>query len=218
MLSASSHTSESLRYSSKLQPLDVGHTLLISGKTKEKAECFEFYLGSENDDEGDIILHTKVNFLGSGDIVRSSRGKRVSWKDVEERRENLITKNPMNPITRGSDFGMSVLFDSGFFLISVNGKPFCTFPYHKPLHEFRQLKINGDIEKIYKVEHSKEFVLNDSRAFKSAFPSLDHGAVLVLNATPRESQRSDFRIKLFEKNSGRELINIFADLKSQEMR
>lgn len=209
----------SLCYSGKLLPVEPNHVLTVSGKTKESAEYFDFFLGSDNgvkDDFGDIQLHVSFNFAGVPSIVRNSYTKGVGWEGKEEKEENLLLNNSPNPIKRGGDFKITIFVDKNVFYISLDDKPFCTYPFRLPVHGIRRVNVYGDVEKVYEVNHTtsqrREASKGNEGNFSCSAPAIKRGMAMIFSATPSGPSNGHFEVNLKESASGRFFFELKSDV------
>ena len=137
------------KYSGRLFPVEAGQVITLLGKTTPGAERFEVELNSGNGthtDPGDVQLHLSIRF--GNDIVRNVHNRGGGWGH-EERHENRLPGNGSNPIQRGAVFKITIFVDASLFFVSIDDKPFCTFPHRKPIHEIRMFTVNREIESVY---------------------------------------------------------------------
>lgn len=216
---------KSLCYSGKLLEVKPGHVITICGKTKESAEYFDFFFGSDNgtsDDFGDIQFHVGVNFAGSREIVRNSYTKHIGWDSNEERLENLLPNNTgINPVNRGDEFKFTIYADTTMFYLSIDEKPFCTYEYRKPLSEIRRMNIFGDVEQIFQVNHSgSQQSINDAvkgSTFTGSIPTVKAEMALVFTGVPRQSDNGHFVLGLSEGKTGKFLLQIISKFQTGEV-
>lgn len=217
--------SKLLCYSEKLLQVKPGHVITVFGKTKESAEYFEIFLGSDNgtsEDFGDIQLHIVFNFTGSREIVRNSYTKSIGWDLNEERTENLLPNSSTNPLKRGDDFKISIYTDQNIFFVSIDEKPFCTYEHRKPLVDIRRINVFGDVEQIYEVNHlasqtSKHFDDKGTKTFSAAIPTVKAETAVLVSGTPTGSQNGHMTIGLSEAFSGNSLFQVVLNFQDEQI-
>lgn len=213
---------KSLRYSSRLLPVEVGQVITIMGKTKESAEFFDFFLGTDDglsSDFGDVQLHVSVKFTGSRCIARNCYTKGIGWEDHEENEENLLAHNNRNPIKRGGDFKISIYVDESMFYLIIDDKPFCSFAHRKPIADIKRLNIYGDVEHICQVNHSRSNIheahpINKAN-FSGSLPALVSETAIVFIGTckgaPEDARNEHLVISLIEVSTGKVLIQVISN-------
>lgn len=209
--------SQDLKFSSRIQSVEVGEAIIISGKATPAARRMNFDLSSDSDEN--IPFHMSVR-VDEGIVVRNSYTKRRGW-EKEERQENLIKSNASSLVKQNENFIISIYIDSSEFVVSINDKPFCTFSYRKPLSEIQKLSIWNDVEKVYRVDHvttppSCWPPLNIHNTFGSLFPKpLQAGNIIVVTATPRAV--GHFNINLLQTQPSRSLFHFQTNMKNSIM-
>lgn len=196
-------------------PVEVGHIFIISGKTVDGASVFDVNLASAKYEEADIPLHLSVHFH-SESIVRNSL---IDQEWGEEEVDENIMASP-NPIVAGWDFKVLIMTTDDKFHIAVNDYPYCTYAYRLPIENIHTLLINGDMQKIFQVDHR--------RIFPSPWPILHEdikrgpelsfdipkqfypGHVSVIHAIPSGNHNGNFIIKLMKGASKREMFHFSA--------
>lgn len=215
--------SKTLVYSGKLLPIQSGHTVTIAGRTRPAAEYFDFFFGSDDGSDtnfGDIQFHVMIHFVGPRDIVRNAYTKNVGWGEgCEEHEKNRFGSSP-NPIKPGEDFKISISAYEDFFFMTINGKPFCSYSYRKPLKDIERINVYGDVEHIYEVSHTltKLDLAEPTDGFKGSHPMVKSGAAMVFNGIPRESAGGQFLIRLTESDTGREIFQLNVNFQTNETR
>lgn len=206
----------SLFYSGKLLPVEPGQVITISGKTRDGAEYFDFFLGSDNganDDFGDIQFHATVMFTGLvPGIVRRSYTKHVGWAENEDPMHN----DPPNPIKRGGDFKISLNVDNDKFLMTIDDEPFCTYPFRKPLVDIKRLNIYGDIEQIYQVNQyvAQGEIPKQRRASFGSIPTINVETAIVFNGKASGSDGGKFEVELINEASRQVLLQLLVNFKA----
>jgi Galactoside-binding lectin len=208
------NSSKFLVYSSKLLPVEVGHVVIVTGRTKEAAESFDVFLGADEglgDDFGSIQFHAAVKFTDEPVIVRNSYVKGTGW-EKEETEENLLPNCQPNPIKRGGDFKIAIYADTNMFVVSIDEKPFCTFPYRQDLPEVQRFNIHGDVEEVYEVVHSNvQAPKTRSGNFALSIPVMDVEMATVIKGTPRGNEAGEFEITLVGIATGKVLLELKAN-------
>lgn len=213
----------SLFYSGKLLPVAPGQVIMITGKTGDDAEYFDFFLGTDNgshNDFGDIQFHASVVFTGLNPrIIRSCYTKRIGWEGIEEIKENLLPNYSPNPIKRGGEFKIAIYVDNEFFLLSVDDRPYCTYPFRKPLNDIRRLNIFGDVEAIHQVN---QFVVQNGiskqrRASFGSIPAVDIGTAMVFKGSVSGSPDGEFELELIDEATQRVLLQLLINFATEEI-
>lgn len=210
-------------YSGKLLPVEVGQIITVTGKTSESAERFDIFLGSDeglSDDFGSIQFHAAVKFTtASPEIARNAYDHGFGW-GKEEIEENLLANNQPNPIKRGGDFKMEIYMDKEMFIMTIDEKPFCTFPYRFPLSDIQRFNIHGDVEEVYEVQHSKVLTAKARRVrgdFSASIPSMSANIATVINGTPRVSETGIFEIALISAPTSQVLMKVTLNFKEKKV-
>lgn len=210
---------KSLRYSGKLLLIEEGHEVTISGKTKESAQCFDVFLAKDkgaSDDFENIQFHVKVDFTGKGSITRSYYTKEVGW-------DKEMNQDQPNPIKRGGNFKISIYADADMFFLSIDGRPYCTFKYRKPLTDIRRINIYGDVDQIYRVDHKivkpKES-LDNKEGFCGSIPVIRPEMAIVFtgtcDGTPSGTENEHFAITMTDSDTGKILLRASHNLDMKE--
>jgi hypothetical protein len=197
----------SLKFSSRIQSVQDGQAIFITGKAAECAGRFDIDLSSGTGTDlkcENIQFHMSVRFV-EGKIVRNTHTSGRGW-GIEEREENLIPYSCANPIKRGEDFKIAIYVDTKAFFVTINEKPFCVFPHRMPLNEIQNLTVWRDVETVYRVDHvtapPKSWPLTNNRTFTGLMPKqLKAGNVVVVTATPKSC--GDFTFNLIQTETGR---------------
>lgn len=210
-----------LKYSGRLLPIEVGHIVTIVAKSKENAEFFNIFFGSDSglvEDFDDIQFHLAVNFEKKI-IERNFYTKNSGWGEAEVEK-NLAPGNSTNPIKRGELFKMEIFVDAEMFHVSIDNKPFCTFKHRQNIAEIHRINLLGEIEKIYQITHktSKELVKAAvDKSLVNEIPSAKSGSVLALNAMPQGSEEGSFEINLSDKITRRVLFQFKANFEEKKI-
>lgn len=193
-----------LVYSGKLQPLEIGHIVSIKGKTKDEAENIEFLLGSL--DTESVNFRLAVRFAEPA-ILRNSFSEETGWSK-EETDENMLPNNKLNPIKPGNDFKVSIYAESEMFYVTIDEKPHCVYPYNGNVEDIQRLKIFGDVEAIYEIDHSiaNPEMKRNGESFTTTIPSFDENVATVFTGTARGSPEGRIVIYLCEHNSTKRVL------------
>lgn len=212
----------SLRYSGNLLPIEEGHQITISGKTKESAQHLELFLAKDkgtSDDFEDIQLYVKVDFTGIGSITRSYYTKGVGWE--EEKEGNLMPNDQPIPIKRGGVFKISIYADVDMFFMSIDGRPYCTFKFRKPLSDIRRINIYGDVDQIYRVDHKIVKPKESLEGFCGSIPVIRPEMAIVFtgtcHGTPSGTENEHFTITLTDSDTGKILLRAIHNLDTKEI-
>ncbi|CRK92982.1 CLUMA_CG006589, isoform A [Clunio marinus] len=194
-------------------PVEVGHIILVSGKTIDGAMNLVINLSNGKVGEVDIPFHFSVRFH-SENIIRNTLMEQA-WGD-EEIEDNLMASP--NPIMSGWDFKVYILTGDDRFHVSVNDQPFCTYSYRMPLDTIRAIQVLGDLQKIYQVDHRRAypspwpFVQQDIR--KGQEISFDTprqffpGHLMVISAIPSGNPNGTMIFKMTEGSTKRQMLHI----------
>lgn len=202
------------KYTGRINAVETNQVFVISGRAGQTPNRFDidFHSGNAHGiDNGDIPLHLSIRFVGNGEIVRNSHSKGVGW-GREERLENMFPNNLFNPIQRGEDFKISIYVDTNMFFITINEKPYCTFPFRKPLNQIQFISIWKDVEAIYQVDQVTAQPSRWPAIVESEFSALapkpfKAGNVIVITATPR-GVKADFTIRMMEGGTKRQMLHL----------
>lgn len=177
-----------IKYSGRLFPLKAGQVITVFGKTSATANTFEVKLTNARttQDVGDIHFNFSVNFE-TGEIVRNSFVEGSGW-GKEEKQENLLSGS-LNPLEKGGEFKIKINVYSNLLIISIDERPFCTFALRKPLNEVQKIIVNGDVEKVYSVDHvtvqPNLLEANENQVWRGLIPSAFIPVnLIVFTATP----------------------------------
>lgn len=217
--------SQVLKFCSRLFPVEAGQTITIYGKAASCGENFEIDLSDDNSlclGNIDINLHLSFIFGNEnveGVVERNSHSKGEGW-DGKEVNENLIRCSPANPIQRGDDFKVAIYIDTCDFIVSINDRPFCSFPKRKQLTEIHWLGVWRDVEKIYRVDQvtssPKCWPLANQKVYTGLIPGhLRAGSVIVVAATPRGC--GDFIFNFIQTETGRNLFHFRPQLSNSSI-
>lgn len=201
------------KFSSRLFPLEDGQVISVKAKSRKDAKRFDIDLMTGNrtlEDPGDVHFQLSVRFGSPSEIVRNSMTRNAEW-GKDERQENLIAQSNANPIKAGEDFKIDFFVDKATFIVSIDGKPFCTFAHRKPFHEIQRIIIAGEVEKVYQVNHDSPKAEKNSSAgsvIKGSFPkALKAGSVIVLSGI-LNGKPGDFSFNLENAESRRLFIHL----------
>lgn len=206
------------KFTSKLAPVAAGQLITVYGKSLSSAKFFDIQLTEAGDDNycEEIPFHLSVRFLENGEIVRNSRTKSGKW-GKEQRKENLVAGNVVNPVKCGAAFKIAILIDVDMFYVSIDDKPFCTFNHRKNLNRIKRFNVLSDIEQVYQFHHTttqpikspaiddSTFRLSNSKQFKS-------GDIIVIRATNLGSKTGGFVLNIHDEEL--KLFHMKADLKA----
>lgn len=203
-------------FSSRLRRVQVGQMFVISGRTNDNASSFTIDLTADHENEnelGDIPLHICAFFNLKKGIYRSSHFKEGQRWDNDECDENMFQRDT-SPLRPGSDFKFNIYVEPNMFIISVNDKPFCTYPFRQSLDSIKILAISGDIEAIYQADHISVAEPNrwppmSSTVFRSTFshPIGENNAFLIV-ATPLSVESGSFTFCMFHNGSTRQILKM----------
>lgn len=211
---------QSLKYSSRLLPLDVGHIITVVAKPLEDAEYFNLFFASDMvaDEIDDIQFHMAVNF-DKNCIIRNSYSKNEGWA-LPETYHNIAPGNIPNPIKRGTIFKIEIFIDAEMFHVSIDNKPFCIFKHRKHIKDLQRINVYGDIERIYQISHMtpKELskVANDE-TLVNIIPSPQCGRALSFNGMPQGNKHGTFEINLTDDVTRRVLFQMKADFDKKKI-
>lgn len=212
---------QSLKYSSRLLPLGVGHIIMIHAKPCENADYFNIFFGSDlglSENFDDIQFHMAVNF-DKNVIVRNSYTKDQGWEDPEIR-QNLAPGNIPNPIKRGQTFKIEFFIDAEMFHVSIDNKPFCIFKHRKPIKDILRINVYGGIDKIFQVSHMTPKELSkpaNDETLVNIIPSTKCGSVLAFNAMPQGNANGTFEINLTDDITRRVLFQLRANFEKKKI-
>lgn len=158
-----------LHYAGTLvEAVKVGHFFVITGKVSSAfVDRFVVNLRSPSaaEESGDIQFDMSVRFVERVIARNSMTSRKGSWAPgTEEREENLLQDNESFPFVVGENFKIAIYVDSDAFFVTLNEKPFCTFPYRLSYDGITVVEIYGDLEVIYQVDH-----FNSMELFKQPF-------------------------------------------------
>lgn len=193
-------------FTGQLFPVVVGQTITIVGRVSNNAQRIDIELSSGNNqgaDAGDVQFHMSCRFQANDtSIVRNTHVRGVGWQK-EERRENLIPFNTLNPIKRGGDFKVSIFVDRNAFFVSIYEKPFCTFAHRLPIAGIKKITIGKDVNEIYQVNQRSAqpdpWPNVNTNIFESYAPQqFNPGNVIVITGMPRGNLNGDFTINFYD--------------------
>lgn len=152
---------------------------------------------SEDKDHREIAFHISCRFQENV-IIRNHKTNNAFG--VEEKVPGK--GRALNPLRAGDEFTLSILVATDRFLLSVNGKDFCEFPFRLPLARIKVLQVLQDVEYIRRADHFTVYptpyplaLANNSYAFSNDIPSqVTKGQVMVLHATALGNAQGNFSI------------------------
>ncbi|XP_063222308.1 galectin-4-like [Bacillus rossius redtenbacheri] len=117
--------------------LHTGRTITIKGSILPDATRMSINLVCGCSEDSDLALHLNPRF----DLDQVVRNSRVAgrWGDEEVA---ALTKNPLR---RGAAFVIAIFVAEEEFLISLNGRHFCSYSFRVPLQRVVSLAIHGDV-------------------------------------------------------------------------
>lgn len=195
-----------LAYTGRLFPVVVGQTITVVGRASNNAQKIDIELSSGNNhgaDAGDVQFHMSCRYQANDtSIVRNTHVRGVGWQK-EERRENLIPFNTLNPIKRGGDFKVSIFVDQNAFFVTIDEKPFCTFAHRLPIVGIQRINIGRDVDEIYQVNQRSAqpdpWPTVNTNIFQSFAPrQFNPGNVIVITGVPRGNPNGDFTINFYD--------------------
>jgi hypothetical protein len=158
----------SIKFSKPLNIVRDGQVINIIGKT-EKPERFDIDFSSGDSvewDSGDVILHLSVRFYeGCWEIVRNTHDHYAGW-GIEERGQNMFRGNLPNPVVPGGEFMFTFKVEEMKFVISIDGKPFCTYPHRKPLCNIKRINIHGDVSEMICITQAQQSQCTKSKKYQ----------------------------------------------------
>lgn len=193
-------------FSGRLFPVEIGQTITVVGRASNHAQRIDIDLLSGNNhgvDAGDIQLHMSARFQANDtSIVRNTHVRGAGWLQ-EERRENLIPFNTLNPIKKGGDFKVAIFIDQSAFFVSFDEKPYCTFAHRLPIVGIQRINIARDIDEIYQMNQRSAqpspWPIVKTNIFQSFAPrQFNPGNVIVITGVPRGSPNGDFSINFYD--------------------
>jgi hypothetical protein len=195
--------------------VEVGHVFVISGKTIDGASEFSIDLAGGKPENVDIPFHMSVRFHQDC-IVRNSVVEE-QW-GAEEIFENLFSS--ANPIISGWDFKIYILVGDEKFHVSINEQPFCFYNFRAPLDTIKTLRIHGELQKIFQIDHRRIFpspwpyLQEDTRRgydISADFPrAILPGHVIVIQAIPAGNPSGTFMIKMNQGSTKRQMFHLRA--------
>lgn len=214
---------QSLKYSSRLLPLDVGHILTIIAKPLDNAENFNIFFESDSElkeDFEDIQFYIAVDFKRNV-IARNSYTKGQGWAE-QEIEHNIAPGNITNPnpIKRGVIFKIEIFIGAEMFHVSIDNKPFCIFKHRKPIKDIQRINVYGDIDRIYQISHMTPKQLSkaaNDKTLINIIPSAKCGSVLSFSAMPQGAENGTFEINLTDDATRRVLFQLKANFKEKKM-
>lgn len=202
-------------------PVEVGQIFVVSGKTIESAVMLNINLTSAKEGEADIPFHFSVRFHEDS-IVRNSLVD-LAWGE-EEREENLVAS--ANPIMSGWVFKVYIMCSDDKFHVSINDHPFCIYNYRLPLEEIHAIQVQGDLQRIYQVDHRSAFPSlwpaiqvdqKDELKFSNDVPRrFAPGHIIVIHAIPSGDPRGSFTIKMTDDSGRRQMFHFSARFRKSE--
>jgi hypothetical protein len=214
-------SSSGVKFSNRLFPVLNGQVITVSGKSSSDAEVFEVKLTNARDieDISDIHFNFLVNFK-SKEIVRNSRIDGVWGK--EEKNENLLTVDDLNPLVRDQSFKIEIIVYSKLFIVIVDDSPFCTFELHKPLREIQKLVVSGDVETIYGVDHvSKDLnplEVNENQVWRGLIPTNFEAVNVIVFTGISRNNSGNFNVNFREKMKQPILLQLAVDFDREGMK
>lgn len=205
------------KYTSKLSTIESGQVITVFGRTRKNAGRLDIELTEVADEcqSGDIPLHISIRF-DPVDLVRNSQTAKIGW-GVEERKENLISGNVLNPIKPGEDFKVSIFISHEMYYISINDKPYCTYKHRRDFKQIKRLNINKDVEQVYEVQHStgegKKWPTQVDSLYRVSIPkAVKPGDIFVISGTTRGSNSGTFALNFFDEHLKRPYFHMRAQL------
>lgn len=192
-------------YSGRLFPVTAGQLITIVGRASNNAQRIDIELTSGNNqgaDAGDVQFHMSCRFQNDTSIVRNTHVRGVGWQQ-EERRENLIPFNTLNPVKRGGDFKVSIFVDQNAFLVSIDEKPFCTYAHRLPIVGIQRVSVSRDVDEVYRVNQKNAqpdpWPTVNTNIFQNFSPrQFNPGNVIVISGKPRGNPKGDFTINFYD--------------------
>lgn len=178
------------KFASSLKHVDRGHVIVIAGKSNEKAKKLIFNLQDFDEENAkNVMLQFAVRF--DDHVIK--RKMRINKKWLEnEVDENLIMADSVIPINPGETYKIAFHVESDMFLVSINDRPFCTFPRKAPLEQLNHLLISMDHDKLYQLDHlsaAKWSESTDTTEVSSLAPCrFKPGNVIVITAKAQGQQ------------------------------
>lgn len=204
-------------YTSKLSTIESGQVITVYGRTRKNAGRFDIELTEAADEckSGDIPLHISIRF-NAVDLVRNSHTARIGW-GAEERQENLIPGNVLNPIKPGDDFKVSILISNEMYYISINDKPYCTFKHRRDFKQVKRLNVLKDVEQVYEVQHTsgqgKKWPTQVDSLYRVSIPkAVKSGDIFVICGTTRGTNGGTFALNFFDDHLKRPNFHMRAHL------
>jgi Galactoside-binding lectin len=214
-----------MNFSSKLTLVEAGQVITIHGKIETSALEVIIDLTEAVDEKPchEVPFHLSLRFgVDDNEIVRNSHTTEDGWGD-EERDENLIPGNVLNPIKSGDDFKVSIFIDVDHFFVSINDKPFCTYAHRSDVTQIRRLNITNDIETVYNVEHEtaqpRKWPLKTDDLFRASIPrSFKMGDVLVIKGVTRGSDEGSFALNILDEDLKRPYFHMRTNLSDKTIK
>lgn len=186
-------------------PLDIGHALVIVGKTIDGASRFHIDLRTGKDKNTNIILRLSCRF-------RQKAITRNSYIDDEwgiEEIENCLDENCtiQNPIIPGEFFMICIFASETQFFISINNRPYCRYKYRLPVKLIQTIEIKEHIQVIKQVDHRTIYpyswpplqTINSTKSFSNDIPILfTPGHVIVIIGRVFGNPRGQFILKFLK--------------------
>lgn len=189
------------KYSGRLFPMQIGQLISVVGKISNNPDRLDIDLTSGNE-PSDIILHISARFPeDEAAIVRNTRDGE-NWGE-EERAENLIPFNGLNPLKPGGDFKIDIFIDEAAYFISIDGKPFCTYSHRMPFEAIQKINISSDIEAVYQVNQTsaqeRPWPAVNVNTFEAFVPEqFNPGNIVVISGIPKGNNSGDFAVNFYD--------------------
>lgn len=203
-------------YNSKINPVKVGQTINIKGKTDKEANRFVVFLGVDNGlgcDFGSIPFYLAVEFSGEPKVARTSYTKGIGW-EKEEVKENLLSLANLNPIKRGNVFKISISIEKDKFVVCFDDHPFCSFPFCQDLCTIKNLTVAGDIQELYEIEHLPTRVnkiTNGAKTFSATIPEIRSDVATAIKGI-LSGDEGELEINLIAVETGKTLLAMKTNL------
>jgi hypothetical protein len=195
------------KFIGKLQSVEVGHVIIIAGRTAVNASSFFVELRSSNNPENSS-LHILVQF----DKKIITRCVKVGGVGQHEDHETtLIETNDLNPIKPGEDFKIALYVDVNQFFITIKNKPFCSYSRHRSLSDINEIASNADeVVQFHHIDaRSSKLQTSIKSTFSSIVPSqFRPGNVIVISGTPRENKSGYISIDFYKAGSNEILFHL----------
>ncbi|CAO1414495.1 unnamed protein product [Diamesa serratosioi] len=185
-----------------LESPKVGHVIVISGKTIERAKEFTLDLSSGKNSGDDIPLQFLIRF--DRDDVQTNSFISGEWGEI---------KTEENPIVSGWDFKFYIMMGDDKFHVAINEEHFCTYNYRMKLDDIKVVKLDGDIEKVFQVDHRMVYPTPwpqtqaefKTISFRGDFPRpFTPGQIIVITGIPSGDPMGSFFIRFNEGTSSKQ--------------